>query len=86
MKAHKEEIYRVLRNRIIGLDYKPGEVLSDRDLVAGFGTSRTPVREAILKLQKDGLVETVPRVGTFVASIDIKSVRHAYEMKKNLEG
>ncbi|HDQ93616.1 MAG TPA: GntR family transcriptional regulator [Synergistetes bacterium] len=86
MKTQQNEIYRVLRNRIINLDYKPGEVLSDRDLVACFGTSRTPVREALLKLQKDGLVETVPRVGTFVSPIDIKSVRHAYEMKKNLEG
>jgi len=82
----QDDIYEELRRRVIELDYRPGEVLSERDLVSEFHTSRTPVREAFLMLEKDGLVEIVPRVGTYVSQIDLRSVKNAYEMKKNLEG
>ncbi|MBN1332644.1 MAG: GntR family transcriptional regulator [Synergistales bacterium] len=86
MAWQQDDIYAELRRRVIELDYRPGEVLSERDLVSEFHTSRTPVREALLMLEKDGLVEIVPRVGTYVTQIDLRSVKNAYEMKKNLEG
>jgi len=82
----QDEIYEEMRSRIISLAYAPGDALSERELVAEFGASRTPVREALLKLEKDGLVSMIPRVGTYVTPVDIRSVSHAYEMKKDLEG
>jgi len=82
----QDSIYLELRKRIVELKYPPGEVISERDLLSEFHTSRTPVRESLLKLEKDGLVEILPRVGTYVSQIDLRSVRNAYEMKKNLEG
>lgn len=86
MKQANPSIYETLKKRIIELDYKPGETLSEKDLFEEFGVSRTPVREALLRLSQIGLVEMVPRVGTFVTQIDPMMVRHAYEVKKNLEG
>ena len=79
-------IYKELERRIIDMEYKPGDAISEKDLIAEFGVSRTPIREAILKLSERGLLVLRPRVGTFVTQIDLESVKHAYEVKKNLEG
>lgn len=79
-------IYKELERRIIDMEYKPGDAINEKELIKEFGVSRTPVREAILKLSQKGLLNLVPRVGTFVTQIDIESVKYAYEVKKNLEG
>lgn len=86
MGWQQEDIYKEIRNRIIGLVYWPGQPICEKDLMLEFGTSRTPVREALLKLEKDNLVQIIPRVGTSVSQVDIRSVRYAYEVRKNLEG
>jgi len=86
LPIQQDNIYMELRKRIISLDLRPGAVLSERQLIDEFGTSRTPVRESLLKLEKDGLVQIMPRVGTYVTQVDLRSARHAYEMKKILEG
>ena len=67
------------------MEYQPGELIVEKKLIEEFGVSRAAVREAILRLQQIGLLEIRPRVGTYVSQIDIASVRHAYEIKKNLE-
>ena len=79
-------IFQVLKKRIIEMEYQPGMAISEKDLIEEFEVSRTPVREALLKLSQIGLIEMIPRVGTFVTQIDLMMVRHAYEVKKNLEG
>ncbi len=68
------------------MEYQPGDAINEKELTEEFGVSRTPVREAILKLAQQGLLDLKPRVGTFVTQIDLASVKHAYEVKKNLEG
>lgn len=78
-------IYNELERRIIEMEYKPGDAINDRELIDEFGVSRTPIREAILKLQQKGLLDLRPRVGTFVTQVDLESVKHAYEVKMNLE-
>src|SRR4051812_12266239 len=55
-----------LRDGIIRGEYQPGASLSEVTLAETYGTSRTPIREAIQQLASEGLVEVVPRVGTFV--------------------
>ncbi|MBN2899340.1 MAG: GntR family transcriptional regulator [Clostridia bacterium] len=79
-------IYKELERRIIEMEYSPGDAINEKELIAEFGVSRTPIREAILKLSERGLLLLRPRVGTFVTQIDLESVKHAYEVKKNLEG
>lgn len=78
-------IYNELERRIIEMEYKPGDAINERELIDEFGVSRTPIREAILKLQQKGLLDLRPRVGTFVTQVDLESVKHAYEVKMNLE-
>ncbi|PLX33849.1 MAG: hypothetical protein C0604_02805 [Clostridiales bacterium] len=79
-------IFQILKKRIIEMEYEPGMAVSEKDLIEEFGVSRTPVREALLRLSQIGLIEMVPRVGTFVTQIDLMMVKYAYEVKKNLEG
>ncbi|MBN2796112.1 MAG: GntR family transcriptional regulator [Clostridia bacterium] len=79
-------IYKELERRIIDMEYQPGDAINEKELIEEFGVSRTPIREAILKLSEKGLLDLKPRVGTFVTQVDLQSVKHAYEVKKNLEG
>lgn len=79
-------IYNELERRIIDMEYQPGDAINEKELIEEFGVSRTPIREAILKLSEKGLLDLRPRVGTFVTQVDLQSVKHAYEVKKNLEG
>ncbi len=86
MKLTNLQIFDELKRRIIDLELKPGDPILEKNLVEEFGVSRTPVREALIKLSQIGLIETRARVGTFVTQIDLKAVKDAYEVKKNLEG
>lgn len=81
-----KDIFEELKHRIINLDLQPGSIISEKELMEEFGLSRTPIREALIKLAQIGLVETRARVGTYVTQIDIMAVKNAYEVKKNLEG
>lgn len=80
------QIYKELKRRVIEMEYKPGDPINEKQLIEEFGVSRTPIREAILKLSQQGLLDLKPRVGTFVTQVDLQSVKYAYEVKKNLEG
>ncbi|MET2832847.1 GntR family transcriptional regulator [Mesorhizobium shangrilense] len=61
-------IHGTLRNRIIMLTYPPGMLLKEAEMAAEFGVSRTPIRQALQKLQFEGLVETINAVGTIVTN------------------
>lgn len=80
-----EGVFKTLRDRIIYLDYPPNHVLTEKKLCAEFGVSRTPLREAILKLESLHLVKSIPRYGTLVTQIDVKEIKDAYNVKANLE-
>ena len=80
------EIYHILKKRIINMEYLPGTPISEKELISEFNVSRTPVRESLLKLSQIGLIEMIPRVGTFVTQVNLELVKYAYEVKKNLEG
>lgn len=82
----KTQIYNVLKERIIYLDYNPGQVLNEKELCLEFRTSRTPIREAILKLQDQRLVRIIPRSGTFVEEIHLLELKDLFVVKQTLEG
>lgn len=65
---------------------KPGQPLREGELAEELGTSRTPIREALLLLQADGLVEAVPNRGAVVRSYDAEDLAELYEMRAILEG
>jgi len=79
------EIFSELRDRIIYLDYRPETVLLEKELCAEFNVSRTPLREAILKLEEMNLVRSIPRFGTYVTHIDTNELISTYEVKVDLE-
>lgn len=66
--------YDILRNLIIGCEIPPGARLTERDLIAKLGFGRTPVREALLRLDHDRLVDTMPRSGYRVRPLTRKSI------------
>jgi DNA-binding GntR family transcriptional regulator len=78
-------IYVELRAELIALQRKPGEALSEAEIAVSHGVSRTPVREAILKLADDGLVDVFPQSGIFVSRIPLAALPEAIIVRKALE-
>ena len=79
------QIHAVLRRDIITGRLAPRAMLSEQDIAAGFGTSRTPVREALIKLAEEGLVEIFPQYGSFVAAIKLREVFDSQFAREALE-
>jgi DNA-binding GntR family transcriptional regulator len=78
-------IYQALRTDIVSLRRMPGDPIVEKDIGAQFGVSRTPVREAILRLAAEKLIEIVPQFGTFVARIPLDVLPEALVIRKALE-
>jgi DNA-binding GntR family transcriptional regulator len=74
-----------LRQAIIAMRLKPGEPLNEKEITAQFGLSRTPVREAMLRLKDDELIEIFPQSGTFVARIPMAKIPEAVIIRQALE-
>jgi GntR family transcriptional regulator, rspAB operon transcriptional repressor len=79
------QVYRKLLRDIVQCVIKPGQALSEKEIAAALGVSRTPVREAFLQLAEDGLVVISPQRGTAVAKISTSQVRQAQFAREVLE-
>ena len=79
------QIYVVLRDAIVSAALEPGRQLSENELAALLGVSRTPIREALQRLRDDRLVEIVPQLGTFVTRISEDAVADAQFVREALE-
>lgn len=84
-KPLREVVFDVLRNAITTGNLQPGERLMENQLAEQLRVSRTPVREAIRKLEQEGLVVMVPRRGTYVADISIRDINEVFEIRTALE-
>ncbi|MGW6173535.1 GntR family transcriptional regulator [Arthrobacter sp. NPDC055138] len=80
-----EQAYRALRDKLIMLDIRPGAPINDGQLAAQLGFGRTPVREALKKLEIDHLVISYPRRGTFATIVDITELAAVSEVRRVLE-
>ena len=85
-KPLREIVFESLREAIINGVLKPGERLMEVQLAEEMGVSRTPVREAIRKLELEGFVIMVARKGAYVAGISMKDVADVFEIRAALEG
>lgn len=81
----RDVVFRTLRRAILKGELKPGERLMEVQLANRLGVSRTPVREAIRKLELEGLVTMIPRRGAEVAEITEKNMRDVLEVRRALE-
>lgn len=79
------QVVEYLRERIIALELPPGVVLSRNDLAAQFGVSQTPLRDALMRLEEEGLVEVFAQHKTVVSRIDIRSARQAHFLRRSIE-
>jgi DNA-binding GntR family transcriptional regulator len=76
----RDDVFRRLRDAIVDGTFQPGEQLKDGEIAQWLGVSRTPVREALLRLGTSGLVESLPGRSTTVSMIDAKAVRDARDV------
>ena len=81
----RDVVFNTLREAILKGELKPGERLMELQLAAKLGVSRTPIREAIRKLELEGLVLMIPRKGAEVAEITEKNLRDVLEVRCALE-
>ncbi len=84
-ESGRDYAMRVIRDNIIRLELEPGAAISDRELAADLGLSRTPVREALLDLAKVKIVDIYPQRGSLVAFIDYSLVEEAQFVRSVLE-
>jgi DNA-binding GntR family transcriptional regulator len=75
----------MLRRAIVSLDLQPGQALSENELAGRFNVSRTPIREALIRLADEDLVEVVPQLGTFVSRISVRDVTEIQFVRETLE-
>ena len=81
----REVVFETLRDAIRKGILKPGERLMEIHLAEQLGVSRTPVREAIRKLELEGYVIMMPRRGTYVSNLSIKDINEVFEIRINSE-
>jgi len=85
MSAASEKAYRMLRDRIFSGEYAPGARLKERQLCADLAVSRTPVREAMRRLESEGLVQIEPRRGGVVSHIDVSEAEEIFALGAVIE-
>ena len=85
-KPLRDIIFTTLREAIIMGELKPGERLMEVQLAQKMGVSRTPVREAIRKLELEGFVIMIPRKGAHVAKLSVKDIMDVLEVRASLDG
>ncbi|NWF93827.1 MAG: GntR family transcriptional regulator [Syntrophaceae bacterium] len=84
-RSKKAVVYENLKNRIINNLIKPGEPLNEGSLSKELKISKTPVREALQQLEKEGFVENIPVKGAFVSKISVQDIRELFEIREILE-
>lgn len=78
-------VYEMLKKNIVGFNVKPGERISENEISEMLEVSRTPVREAFIKLSKEDLVYVLPQRGTYISYIDLDQVEEARFIRESLE-
>ena len=81
-----QRVYQCLRHAILSLRYRPGEILRKPEICAALGVSRSPVADAVARLQAEGLVDVVPQAGTFVARFSMQEIREGAFLREAIEG
>lgn len=81
----RTSVYQRLRAEILSCNLRPGSQIQERQLVERFQVSKSPIRDALLKLEEQNLVEVMPRKGYRVKRISLADARELYEMRQILE-
>ncbi|MFC4274591.1 GntR family transcriptional regulator [Achromobacter aloeverae] len=79
------QLYELLRDAIVSLALPPGTALVRPELAAQYGVSQTPVRDALMRLEEEGLVDVIPQAGTRVSKIDLDRAGQAHFLRRAIE-
>jgi GntR family transcriptional regulator, rspAB operon transcriptional repressor len=80
-----QKVYQTLRQAILSLTYRPGEILRKPEICEALGVSRSPVADAVARLAAEGLVDVVPQAGTFVARFSMQEIREGAFLREAIE-
>jgi DNA-binding GntR family transcriptional regulator len=80
-----QKVYMSLKQAILSLTFRPGEIMQKPEICAELGVSRSPVAEAVARLASEGLVNVVPQAGTFVAKFSMNEIREGAFLREALE-
>lgn len=80
-----ERVYKALRERVLSFDLPPGAVLSRSDIAHEYAVSQTPVRDAMIRLEQEGLVRIFPQSKTLVAPIDVRQLSETHFLRVAVE-
>lgn len=80
-----ERAYEIIRDRLVMLEIRPGAPINDDQVARELGLGRTPVREALKRLERERLVVAYPRRGTFATEVNITDLGHITEVRQQLE-
>lgn len=81
----RDYVYDKLKADILDLKLEPGRFISEKDIIEMLKVSRTPIREAFVKLSQEGLIETIPQRGSFISLIDLDMVEESRFVRETLE-
>ena len=84
-KHMNTEIYQTIRDRIIHLDYTPGQILKEQILAKEFGVSRTPLRTVLFRLEWEHLIKILPRTGILVMELELNTITNVFQARLELE-
>ncbi len=85
-KDLKNWAYETIKKWILNFDLESGKQIHIESIAAKLGTSRTPIREALVKLESEGLVKAIPRVGFFITGVNTQDLNKLLELRELLEG
>jgi DNA-binding GntR family transcriptional regulator len=81
----REKVYSVMRKRILSFELKPGERFFETEIAENLGVSRTPIREALSRLEQEGLIKSLPKRGYAVSDVTAREIEELYEIREALE-
>jgi GntR family transcriptional regulator, rspAB operon transcriptional repressor len=84
-KSFSDQIYELLKKKILNSEILPGERLMQEEVAKAFNASRTPIRHAFHLLEKDGLVERLPQNGVRITRLDLETIRELFAIRGVLE-
>jgi DNA-binding GntR family transcriptional regulator len=84
-RTNRRVVCETIRRKVLTLELPPGAALSENELAAALGVSRTPVRESLILLAEEGLVQVFPKIGSFVARVDPERVADAQFLREAVE-
>lgn len=81
----KNKAYKYIKSKIVNCEYEPGDFLDEKELIREINASRTPIREALNKIEQEKLIQIIPKKGIMVTSISLKNIVDVYEIRALIE-